>query len=299
MLWRENYFVGLSRNFFVALLRLIIHNYLMVRTFSNIVFLISIFSLGLLNPTVGSAYVTAPNLPSAGVLSQDKNGFLDKNVDYSQFSGRVSDRNKMGNILKVKVENDNIKFFRSGDKVLFRVGENGTNYCQASVKDVESFYFTLYVATLSPCTKRGFYLRRGSVLRFTSEVLRERVFQGSKYREILLLRKEDYLRQLSQVNHFIWSYDQQRVQLAAEYDLRVLDVQKSKQRAMDDLQIQNQEQTLLQLSLQRKLDEMDDTLKRYTIERQELMVDRWHLDHDLGLPVGKRPQEMKRRASSK
>jgi hypothetical protein len=43
-----------------------------------------------------------------------------------------------------------------------------------------------------------------------------------------------------------------------------------------------------------KLNELDESLIHYRVERQELMTDRWNLDHDSGLPVGQRPQDVKK-----
>jgi hypothetical protein len=51
-----------------------------------------------------------------------------------------------------------------------------------------------------------------------------------------------------------------------------------------------QERLNLQNELMQKLNELDESLKYYRIERQELMTDRWNSDHDQGLPFGQRPQ---------
>jgi hypothetical protein len=44
----------------------------------------------------------------------------------------------------------------------------------------------------------------------------------------------------------------------------------------------------------KKLNELDESLLFYRVERQELMTDRWNMDHDSGLPFGQRPQDMKK-----
>ena len=38
---------------------------------------------------------------------------------------------------------------------------------------------------------------------------------------------------------------------------------------------------------------LDSDLDFYIIDQYEPELDRWHLDHDLGLPVGKKPQKKK------
>jgi putative NIF3 family GTP cyclohydrolase 1 type 2 len=63
---------------------------------------------------------------------------------------------------------------------------------------VEEFHFTIYVESLAPCYSTSEYFRRGTVLNFFSKALALRVFEASKYREQLIVRKEDFLKQLKQ-----------------------------------------------------------------------------------------------------
>ena len=137
---------------------------------------------------------------------------------------------------------------------------------------------------LAPCWERERYFPRGLVLVFDSPVLADRVFEASKYRDTLILRKEDFLKQLNSINHFLWTFDQQKIKVAADYDARILELQRQKQSALDDLITQKQEQITLQNTLQQKLNEMDESLKFYRVERQELITDRWNMDHDMALP---------------
>mgnify|MGYP000135562332 CR=1 FL=1 len=38
------------------------------------------------------------------------------------------------------------------------------------------------------------------------------------------MRRKDFLRQMNEINHFSWSYDEQRVQVAAKYDQKILEI---------------------------------------------------------------------------
>lgn len=240
------------------------------------------------------AVVIDPNLPNAGVLQLDNNGNISANIDYERFGGRVTDKDDSGRIFKIQVENNNSKFFRSGDKVLFKVNTmEHKRWCTGFVRSVEDFYFTIYVERLEPCFSANEYFRRGTVLKFYSKILAERVFEATKYRGQLIVRKEDFLRQLNDINHFIWTFDQQKVKTAASYDEEINRLQREKRRALDDLITQKQEKLVLQNELMKKLNELDESLIFYRVERQELMTDRWNSDHDLGLPFGQRPQNMK------
>ncbi|MCM2348877.1 MAG: hypothetical protein NDI69_02580 [Bacteriovoracaceae bacterium] len=248
-----------------------------------------------LTTTLAQAVVVVPNLPDDGVLDPPNRNSIDPNVDYERFSGRVSDKDDASRIFKIQVENNNTKFFRAGDQVLFKLNlKEKEEFCKGFVRSVEDFHFTIFVESLAPCYSSTEYFRRGTVLNFYSKTLALRVFEASKYREQLVLRKEDFLKQLNDINHFLWTFDQQKVKTAADYDEEINRLQREKRKALDDMITLKQERLVLQNELMKKLNELDESLLFYRVERQELMTDRWNSDHDLGLPVGQRPQQMKR-----
>lgn len=243
----------------------------------------------------GHAILVEHSLPQAGVLTKDTNAFMDPDVDYVNFTGRVSDRDDAQRVFKVHVENNNTKFFRAGDSVYFKVQNHKSDgRCKGFVRNVEDFYFSLYVESLTPCWKDEEYFRRGTVLVFDSEVLAQRVLEASKFRQTLIIRKEDFLKQLNGINQYLWTFDQQKAKVAAGYDAQINEIERAKRKALDDLIQFKQEQLTLQTELMKRLNELDDSLKFYRVERQELMVDRWNMDHDNALPVGQRPQLLKK-----
>jgi hypothetical protein len=254
------------------------------RVFYSIIILLSNFA---------QAVIVVPNLPASGVVERENRGVIDPQVDYERFSGRVSDKDDSSRVFKVNVENNNTKFFRAGDQVLFKVNlQADRDYCKGFVRSVEDFHFTIYVESLAPCYSLDTYFRRGTVLNFYSKTLAQRVFEASKFRDQLIVRKEDFLRQLNDINHFIWTFDQQKVKTAADYDERINQLQREKRKALDDLISLKQERLVLQNELMRKLNELDESLIFYRVERQELLTDRWNLDHEAALPVGRRPQRL-------
>ncbi len=244
-------------------------------------------------PTVFALSVDS-NLPVEGVLAPDNRGSIDPEVDYERFSGRVSDKDDSGRIFKVKVENNNTKFLRAGDLVLFKVNlREAGDYCKAFVRSTEEFHFTIYVESLAPCYSTSDYFKRGTIVNFYSKALALRVFEASKYREQLILRKEDFLKQMNDINHFLWTFDQQKVKTAADYDEQINRLQREKRKAIDDMITLKQEKLVIQNELMKKLTELDESLLFYRVERQELMTDRWNLDSDQGLPMGQRPQNLR------
>ena len=253
-----------------------------------------LFLLLLMATTHSLAVSITPVLPNEGVVDADNNSFIDPNVDYSVFFGRVTDKDKTGRILKVRSENNNTKFLKAGDIVYFKVNEHDYGkYCKASVRSVEDFFFSMFVQDFSACWDMKQYFPRGQMLNFTSKLMEQRVFEASHFREILLLRKEGYISQLSKINHFLWTYDQQKIKVAAEYDERINEILREKQKALDNLIQKKQENILLQSELKGRLTSLDESLNHYKIERQEPITDRWNMDHGTNLPFGRRPMEMK------
>lgn len=242
------------------------------------------------------AILSVPDLPSEGVVAPDNDSSIDPNVNYEYFVGRVTDKDKTGRILKIQVENNNTKFFRAGDELAFYVSSRTNEMsCKATVRSIEDYYFIIYVSDLSKCWPENKYFPRGMQLKFESTTLAQRVFTASKYREVLVKRKEGHIKQLNNINNFLWTYEQQRMKTAAEYDKQINELRKKKQLAIDNLLQTKQENILLQVELVKKLDAIDESLQHFRIERKEPITDRWNLDHDLSLPVGHKPQKLKER----
>lgn len=242
------------------------------------------------------AIMATPDFPDKGVMEPSNRGFIDPGVDYEKFFGRVSDKDKSGRILKIKVENNNTKFLKAGDTVYFKVNQHDSDIpCRATVRSIDDFYFVIYVQEFKYCWDTSKYFPRGMQLNFEARVMGQRVFEASKYREILLLRKEGYLKQLNGINNFLWTYDQQKMKTASDYDIQINELRKQKRLAIDNLLQTKQENLMLQLELQKKLDTVDEALDHYRVERQEFLTDRWDLDHDTGLPFSQRPPKMKNR----
>lgn len=240
--------------------------------------------------------LTAHNsLDPEGVVSPVvKHKLMNPDIDYASFHGRVTDVSDDKKVFKIKVENNNVKFFKAGDLVKFKVGNHFTRkYCEGSVRAVEDFYFSIYVAELSPCYDRFKYFRRGTILDFYSETLAKRVFEGSEYREMLLKRKASFLNQLNGINHFLYAFDEERLKLAASFDAKISDIEKQKKEALSDFVKKKQESLMLQAELKKRLNDLDENLQYYYVERQELLFDRFKHDHHRGLPFDYRPQKIK------
>lgn len=232
-------------------------------------------------------------------LKIEPDSFYDTKFDYSKFSGRVTDRDSTTSIVKVSSESKNVKFFRAGDLVEFKIqNSKDIDYCQGYVRSIEENYFVMFVKDLFPCFPKEEYFRRGTALIMRSEKLAMRVREASVYRASLMTKKKDYMVQLNGINQDVWNFEEKKIQVAADYDQRIAEIEKEKTKALDALLTQRNDQIKLQRELSFRLDNIDKELNFYRIEKQELLFDRWHLDHDLGYPVYERPEEVRPKRAS-
>ena len=90
--------------------------------------------------------------------------FYDPKIDYSKFSGRVTDKDDSGTIIKIQSESKNIKFFKASDQLKFWVAKKRDDRpCSANVRSVEDSYLILFVKNLYPCWGEAYNFRRGYV----------------------------------------------------------------------------------------------------------------------------------------
>ncbi|OIQ17888.1 MAG: hypothetical protein BM556_10710 [Bacteriovorax sp. MedPE-SWde] len=220
--------------------------------------------------------------------------FYDPKIDYSKFSGRVSDKADNSTIIKIQVESLNSKFFKASDPLKFWVAKKrNEDPCSGNIRAVEKGFITLYVKNLYPCWGPSYSFRRGTILIFQSDRLAKRIQAASRYRVALLAKKRDFIYQLNRVNKFVWGFRQEQVEVAAKYDKQILEIQKNKEQALALLLGKKKDQIRVQKELVYRLDELDQDLGFYRVEKDELYTDRWHLDQDLGIPVYKRPTALK------
>lgn len=227
-------------------------------------------------------------------LKISPDSFYDQTFDYSRFSGRVTDRDAAGSIIKVSSETKNVRFFHAGDQVEFKIqAQKSKEYCQGYVRSIEENYFVMFVKDIGPCYNNIDYFRRGTALNMHSIRLSERVKEASIYRSSLINKKKDYMEQLNRINQNIWTFEERKIQLAADYDRKVLEIEKDKQKAVGELLDKKNDDIRLQKELIARLDNIDHEFDFYRIDREQLLFDRWHLDHDLGPPVYDKPEEVR------
>jgi hypothetical protein len=243
---------------------------------------------------------TSPNLGIKNeTLKLDTDSFFDPNFDYSKFSGRVTDRDASASIVKISSESKNVRFFRAGDLILFKVqSQKNADFCEGFVRSIEDHYFVMFAKDLYPCFPKDEYFRRGTALIMKSPKLAERIREASVYRSSLMQKKTDFMQQLNGINNGIWNFEERKIQVAAEYDKRIAEIEKEKLKSLEDLLSRKNDEIKLQRELSYRLDTIDKEIDFYRIDKIEPLIDRWHLDHDLGYPVYEKPEEIRPKRAS-
>lgn len=238
--------------------------------------------------------VETRNTLKKSILKIDPDSFYDPTFDYSRFSGRVTDRDATGSIIKVSSESKNVRFFHAGDFIEFKIqAQPKSDFCQGYVRSIEENFFVMFVKDIEPCFSNEEYFRRGTAMVMHSEKLAQRIKDASVYRASLMLKKKDYMNQLNNLNQSIWTFEEKKIQVAADYDRKIVEIEKDKMRAIGELLAKKNDEMRLQKELISRLDGVDREFDFYRVEKEELMFDRWHLDHDLGPPVYEKPEEVR------
>lgn len=225
---------------------------------------------------------------------EEIDAFYNPKVDYSETILRVTDRDKSGHLLKTLGEDGNVRFLRSGDELSFIIPNmKKAGKCTAFVRSSEKQYVVIYVKDPANCYSHEGNIRLGTILKVFSMDLAKRIREASMYRVMLLKRKEDYINQLKDINNFIWAYKEKRVQVASDFDRKILELQKEKEKALSYMTLKKKDSLIKQEELALRIDQLDKDLDYYKIDRRELYADRWFMDHDEGKPVHNRPQAIK------
>lgn len=206
--------------------------------------------------------------------------------DYSHFYGRVTDVSKEGNILKVNTENKNIKLFRAGDVLHFKLTKNRDGEsCVGYVRDVDGDYLVYSVTSFAACSINSERLRVGTLIKMESKQLFERISDALVFREVLQKRKDDFLYQLNDVNQWLWSFKEQKIKEVAKFDQEIEEIKLKKFKAISNLNLKRKEYLHLQRELKFRLDELDRDIEFYRIQNSRVLRDRWSKDLDLGIEV--------------
>ena len=196
------------------------------------------------------------------------------------FSGRVSRINHSINVVRIKVDFDNIKYLNPKDKIEFWDEKNTTQRCKSFIIGRTSDYLLLKVPELASCEKY-LYFTLGAYFKFYSEDLLNNIGMGKEVVTILLKKRMAVLGQLAVKNKEISAHIERVNAINARYQtLR----DKLDQEWQKELHALDEDKTYAVRSskdLERRRDEIDQKLEQYKIKDENLTLDRWSLDSHL------------------
>ena len=196
------------------------------------------------------------------------------------FSGRISRLNKAINVVRVKVDFDNIKYLNPKDKIEFWDEKNNTHKCKSYIIGRTSDYLLLKVPDLALCEKY-LYFTTGSYFKFYSEDLLNNIAMGKEVVTILLKKRLAVLGQLEGKNKEITAHVDRVNTINARYQTLQ---DKLNQEWQNELHALDEDKTYALRSfkdLERRRDEIDQKLEQYKIKDENLTLDRWSLDSHL------------------
>ena len=196
------------------------------------------------------------------------------------FSGRISRINKAINIVRVKVDFDNVKYLNPKDKVEFWDEKNDTHKCKSYIIGRTSDYLLLKVPELSSCEKYLYFVS-GSYFKFYSEDLLNNITMGREVVSILLKKRLAISGQLEGRNKEVTAHTDRINAINARYQTLQ---DKLEQEWQKELHALDEDKTFALRSykdLERRRDEIDQKLEQYKIKDENLTLDRWSLDSRL------------------
>ncbi len=193
------------------------------------------------------------------------------------FSGRVSRITSEANLLRVRVDLDNVKYVNKKDKVEFWEQHNPTFHCKAYVAGKSSNYLLLKVPNITEC-ERQLSLGYGMYLQFFSEDLENNIKMGKELIEILVKKRlaidGKMMRRRKQLDSHVEKAD------AINGRFKVLR-DKLEAQWRDELALLEEDRLVALRNykgLEVRLNEIDFKLEKYRITDENLSTDRWSLD---------------------
>lgn len=197
--------------------------------------------------------------------------------EQGMFSGRVSYLREEANLVRIKVEFENVKYLNKKDKVEFWDQHNPNFHCKAYVAGKSSTYLLMKIPNIRDCTSRV-SLGPGTYLQFFSEDLENNIKMGKELIEILVKKKmaltskilsrkkqlDSHIEKADAVNK---RYQVLRDKLEAQWRNELASLEEDRLDALRNYK-----------GLEVRINEIDFKLQKYRISDENLSLDRWSLD---------------------
>ncbi|WP_127717762.1 hypothetical protein [Halobacteriovorax sp. HLS] len=207
------------------------------------------------------------------------NAFAETKVlsDTGSFAGRVSRITSEANLVRVKVDFDNVKYLNKKDRVEFWEEHNPNFHCKAYVAGKSSDYLLLKVPNIEDCL-RQLSLGYGMYLNFFSKDLENNIKMGRQLMEILVKKRLAIQGKMMQRRKQLDAHIEKSDAINQRY--KVLR-DKLEAQWRDELALLEEDRIVALRNykgLEVRLNEIDFKLEKYRITDENLSMDRWSLD---------------------
>lgn len=193
------------------------------------------------------------------------------------FSGRVSRINFKADLMRIKIDFGNVKYLNSKDKVEFWDERDSDKRCKGYLVGKSNDYLLFKVPSINFC-KTKVFLSVGAYLKFYSVDLFNNIKMGKSLIDVLLKKRlalsgkirreqkslDSFIEKVNGVNA---RYQILRDKLEAEWRDQIASLEEDKTTSLRNYK-----------DLEIRIEDLDKKLQRYSIEDQNLKLDRWALD---------------------
>ena len=193
------------------------------------------------------------------------------------FAGRVSRITSEANLVRIKVDFQNVKYLNKKDKVEFWEEHNPSFHCKAYVAGKSSDYLLLKVPNIEDCL-RQLSLGYGMYLNFFSKDLENNIKMGKQLMEILVKKRLAIQGKLMQRKKQLDAHIEKADAVNKRYTV-LRDKLEAQWR--DELAMLEEDRIIALRNykgLEVRLNEIDFKLEKYRITDENLSMDRWSLD---------------------
>ena len=200
-------------------------------------------------------------------------------TELGHFTGRVSKINTKANLIRVRVDFENVKYLNKNDQVEFW-DQSAERKCLTDVVAKGNRYLLLKIPKMEVCSNRVSFTV-GAYLNFFSKELKSNIQLGKELLELLVQKRiavesklnkskidlEQYVEKAGALNQ---KYQVLRQKLELEWQKELTLIEEDKNVAL--IQFKNFEM---------QLGEIDHKIQKYRVEDDNLKLDRWALDPKL------------------
>jgi hypothetical protein len=210
-------------------------------------------------------------------------GFI-PNLSYAQeehqiglFSGRVSKVNRSAEMVRVRVQFDNMKFLNKNDKIEFWLDHNPSRRCEAGIMGKTNDYLLVKIPSFSLCNRKVPFMA-GSYIKIFSQDLINNIKVAQDLVELLLKKRMAIESQLNRSEKELDVYVERSESVNKRYQVLRAKLENEWQKELTDLENDKSVSLRNYNDLLIRKGEVDHKLEQYRISDKNLELDRWSLD---------------------